>query len=720
MTIEGTFSWGKPGVPLLPQCLREHWASDIVPEFVAKELCLEIHSTYISLDINVWKEDMNEISNNLRSHILSLLSKQRKSIEILPAFYLIWPDELNPRDLPLLYRTKNCLEKSGFIDKAGIFNQILLKDLFRIKSMGVLSVLDFLCVSEAVIVNMNYRSGSKHDIIKLESIINKLWSRQIGGVDPRFYTLRLLGNKTLYNILNSIKDKSISTLDYNIALNAINDMPNVVRVMSSIEAMSLEESLKNFLSSISAYDKVRLDAIANRLGWAGNKPITLAEAGSQIQVTRERFRQLEAKIVKRLLLIPYPVFMPALDRALEILYNNSPLGIEQASNLLREKKICNCFFHTKSLIQTAILLKRKPSISTIMIRGHYIVVPKAISNTANIIVSIAQRQTYASGITNITEVLTEAFEKEINVNHKTIKKLIILYPDFEFLDNEWFTIFSKKQHKNRLRNTSRRILSISPIINLKTLREGLQRYYRFATYGGRRTWPLVVPPRYVLRQFFIRHPEFLIDDDDIVQHTKKLDYRKELSTTEQALVNTLKSSPCGILDRASCQRECMKMNIKENTCSIYLSSSPIIQHYGVDIWGLRGTKISPGAMEAVRAANSLRARERRVLNYGWTKSGSLWMSAKLPEFRQSLVLGVPSKIKRYVSGKTYLATDEAGKSCGNIYVNDNGSVYGFANYLRRKGADKGDIMIIKYDIVNNIVTLSVVSEEMSIEQNIDP
>jgi len=81
-------------------------------------------------------------------------------------------------------------------------------------------------------------------------------------------------------------------------------------------------------------------------------------------------------------------------------------------------------------------------------------------------------------------------------------------------------------------------------------------------------------------------------------------------------------------------------------------------HLGIDIWSLRGVRVDPAAVEAVRAANALRERERCVLNYGWTAEGQLWVAARLPATHGwNFVLGIPAAIRQYLASSQFSMAD---------------------------------------------------------------
>jgi hypothetical protein len=115
------------------------------------------------------------------------------------------------------------------------------------------------------------------------------------------------------------------------------------------------------------------------------------------------------------------------------------------------------------------------------------------------------------------------------------------------------------------------MLSVASPIELGVIREGLRREYRYRGYRGVKTWSLLVPPRSVLRAYYEAHPEFIVEDGEMVKPVEPLDYRIELALNDAILVDVLRSSPACVLDRASLASECIRRSMNVNTFSLYLT-----------------------------------------------------------------------------------------------------------------------------------------------------
>jgi hypothetical protein len=285
------------------------------------------------------------------------------------------------------------------------------------------------------------------------------------------------------------------------------------------------------------------------------------------------------------------------------------------------------------------------------------------------------------------------------------------HPELESLTDDWFWHKAGVPERNRLRNITRKMLSVTSRIAVNELREGVHRHYKIRRTRGISDWPLLTPPRAVLHEFYRLHPEFSIDIDGFVTSVARLDSGQELNSTERVLLEVLRSSPACLLDRSSLEKECIDLGMNPNTFSQYLSSSPVISHIGIDMWSLRGTRLDPTAIEALRQANAERPNERRIIDHGWTEAGNLWLAARLPDSASHFVLAIPAAIRRFLKGRDFPATDEFGSAAGAVRVSDEGASYGYSPFLVRRGADTGDILLVSFRIGEGTSTLRLIDDE---------
>jgi len=488
----------------------------------------------------------------------------------------------------------------------------------------------------------------------------------------------------------------------------------IVRVktrLSELAGPTLEAALSGFVEHTTRLRGRKLQALVRRLGCGGEPPATLEEAASRIGVTRERLRQIQKRLTDRL--PHHPIFMPQLDAAIAVVREAAPVTVDRASELLRNKRVTAKPFHPKSLLAAAELCRRPRPFEIDSSSGVPRVVLEHRKDLERICFSVACKQAGASGATNIQEVLAEVMTKTpSNLEEKDLRRFLQDCSGLEFLSGDWFWHKDGVPDRNRLRNVTRKMLSVTSPIHVGELREGVQRHYRIRGSRGLARWPLVTPPRTILEAFYRTHPEFAVDSASQVSSVGQLDHRTELNPTERILLDVLRSSPACLLDYGSFGKACADYGMNPNTFSRYLSSSPVIAHLGTDLWSLRGIKVDAASVEVLRQANAARPRGRRIIDHGWTESGDLWFAARLPELQSSLVLGVPSAIRRFVAGREFPATDELGLTTGTVRLNAEGtSSYGYSAFLARCGADQDDVLLVVFKLTAGEATLRLISDE---------
>jgi len=123
------------------------------------------------------------------------------------------------------------------------------------------------------------------------------------------------------------------------------------------------------------------------------------------------------------------------------------------------------------------------------------------------------------------------------------------------------------------------------------------------------------------------------------------------------------------------------------------------------VWALRGTRVSATEVEALRRANPLQRRERRIDDCGWTPEGRVWIRVRLPRGSPSLVVGIPVSIKRYVCPGSYAAATVDGSHTSLIVADQGGLSWGYSRFLARTDADEGDVLVVEFDLVNQTASL---------------
>lgn len=75
------------------------------------------------------------------------------------------------------------------------------------------------------------------------------------------------------------------------------------------------------------------------------------------------------------------------------------------------------------------------------------------------------------------------------------------------------------------------------------------------------------------------------------------------------------------------------------------------------------------------------------------------------------MIGVPCTLKRYLVERSFQAVDKATRQTrGQVLINSHGSSFGYFPFLRRSGADAGDVLLAEFDLARETVTLSLEGE----------
>jgi hypothetical protein len=696
--------------------LRTAWRDEELPTWVAVELGLPPNSTFEALGVEVWSSAAS-FTDRLRNLLVWLVHSRDELISDLVVIDEPWPVALDVASIPWRSRTSNCLVKGEVVPRLKDLPSIRYRDLFGIQAMGALSILDFACTLEAAVdlyagrfgdAQMKTAPGGQDETAgePLLRALNQPWIDKISEADPRFAPLLPPGRGTLFERLEGLTSMPTDT-PAQLQERALADaIPAIERRVEQINNETLGQSLNGYLQALTGFDGKKLEAFSSRFGLTGRPPVTLQAAASMIGVTRERIRQIETKITK--LLPPHPVLMPALDAAISLLENNAPIDAETFGRLLVTSGLNREPFHPRALLSAAEMTGRIVNVKVTRAQGRDRFLASGAKDYSGKVISVASRQAEASGVSNVFEVSAELEAAGIAETPESVRSILQTYSDLSFLDTDWFWRPKTGTEWNRLRNLTRKMLSVATPMDLSDIREGVRRVFKYRGKRGNSGWPLLVAPRAILALFYEAHPEFVLRGG-LLESTVPLDYKRELSPSEQVMVEVLRSSPTGLLERASFEKSSIERGVGRETFSVFTSYSSVIEHVSTDVWTLRGLKIDPLAVEALRQANAERPREKRILAHGWSPNGHLWMSVRLRGGNG--VIGIPGTIRHLLSNRDFEAQGPLKAPIGTVRIDEDGTSWGYLPFLKRAGADDGDILLVDFDLTGGVATLSMSDDE---------
>jgi hypothetical protein len=719
---------------MLPRALAERWAGVSLPKWVAECCGLPVNASVGALAMADLPNDPP--ARAAVEFFLAELMRSRASeiavLQVFPPYVELTSDVIARADWSTRVRT--ALTLHGFKDNLTKLAHVTYGQLFRVRNLGMKSVIEIGLWADTVSghpqpVDQPAQRRillDEKDVESLRALAHAEWADLIFHSDPRFsdlvpndrqsVTLAGLAEALLLGVAAPTGSSQLQ-FPFAVPFSASDPasihtwLSEVTARAATLDAMPLENLLSDYLERVSNFRGARLEAILARLGWSGKAPITLEEAGKLLNVTRERIRQLEDKVRKKF--PTTPALMPAVIRALDKLVEVSPIETDKAAALLAKAGISRAAFSPEGLIAAAEDLGIDSPIQIVSAKGLQMVTRAA--NTAHVaaILKAARRKAGASGVVSSMDVAMHVTqETKVECTEAEVAKTLEASRRFRRIHESWYWATDIVAGRNRLINVCRGMLSVTSPLSVSSLRDGVKREYTFRnlSYSGR--YDLRVPPTDVLRAFLRDHPDFVVTSEDQVRYARTLDYRQELGQSDQVLVDVLRSSASTVLDRATILQQCVERGVNLQTASVGLSYSCIAEHVDTNIWTLRGADINPAAVEALRRANALRPRERRVRDFGWTPGGNLWVAAVIPPLVQTFVFGSPPGARSYVAGQKFAAFMHDGIPCGTIGITEDGTVYGFGTFQQISSCEPGDILVVEFNLSDRKATLILGDEEL--------
>lgn len=547
---------------------------------------------------------------------------------------------------------------------------------------------------------------------------------QIQNDDPRLSPWLVgisAGDETLQNVVENLLARRRDPYDVE---QAKQRLEKLCEHLTELSQQTIEDELQGIFESLSQgrqKSQRKLEVLGWRYGFDGNGGHTLQESGEHFKLTRERIRQI-CKPAEDALENCY-LFAPALERTLQWLEEQAPLPLDELGSRLKGESLTRSDLGFRALRRIAQLLQREMPFEAKMIGGAAFLGRTGVADEsegqgryaylAMRIRRLARRQVSrwgAATIEDITATLNQRLKNAVAaedataetsnadavesadaeatdaVDENLVKQVLKTQRDFTFLDDteNWFWLSSTK--RNGLVLQIEKVLAVAPRIGIADLRAGVSQHHRRQGFA---------PPQRVLLELCRQLPGFGVEGDTVFATTpRQLD--GALSPTERVLVNVLREHG-PIMSRAELERRCTTM--PQGTFYTYIRHSPGIEKFARGIYGLRGTPVEPGFIESIDPEWA--KRQTHVLkDYGWTSDGKAWIGYTLSEgMINSGLCSVPVAMRRYLQGEYSLLTSDGsyvGKwACG---PSRSGQARGIRPFLRRRGGEPGDTLLILVDL----------------------
>jgi hypothetical protein len=572
-------------------------------------------------------------------------------------------------------------------------------DLMSIPAIGVKSVLEFATIADIITSAPTPPTLDEKGRQMLTDAADEDWADRVAGDDPRFRDVLPAHPGTISQLI----EETINDPESQQARALAQSLAQVRARAEEIAAEPIDIAVKRLLASLGASDR-DVNLVVARYGWGGHPPRTLTDVGDTANLTRERVRQIVQKWSERL----KGAYLPQVENAVRILTDRAPITTDDAADLLIKAKLCTAPMHPRAVEDAAELAGYEVTFQIVSAEGAEYVQARGHEGVSQIF-HTARREAGRVGVSNVEEIEACLQAEDYQYTASTIRSALQSAEKFDFLIDDWFWVPGTPSDRNRLRNVTRRIIAVTPRLDVATIRHGVRRHYGFRRID-------LVPPTGVLTAFYRAHPEFVVNSDGTISSAFPLDYRNALGPAEQAFVEALRASPTGLLDRLELERAVTGRGVNANTFSVFSTYSPILDHPAVNVWCLRGQAINPAEIEALRTVAASRGRRKRTIEFGWDADGRLRLTADVANVNSAVVY-IPASISRYVAGRRFEARTQEGTPAGVIAVDESsGASWGYGPFLSRRGAEPGDALTVRFDLVDETVTLSLDDETALIEE----
>ena len=457
--------------------------------------------------------------------------------------------------------------------------------------------------------------------------------------------------------------------------------------------MTLEQDL---IHAFAGADHQRNQAILiEYYGWADGRRHTLTEIGTRFGVTRERVRQVCAKLTKHLE-DPATAPAPALDRALAMIDDLVPCSADRIEAELVAQGLTAIGMTIEAVAVGAKLLGRAVDFKVVKSETGRLVIRPEQYDDVLAAMDTAKKDVYFHGLATVQQIAEAvAAENKRKADSSLTRQTLMLMNGFCWLDEPtgWFHLASIQRHG--LPKAIDKVLAVAGRVTVAQLCKALSR--------NRRLWR-EPPPAKVLSAFCRQMPGVRITDDWIISDPPR-DWRKALTGVEAKLVEVLMAHG-PLMERGAMEDLCVAEGMNRFSFHAFISWSPVIVQYGHSIYGLLGAEVSSQRVKKMLVERRANHVNHRVLDrHGQTEDGRVWLSYRLSKAASTYaVITVPAALKTVVQGSFQLLSSD-GREIGTLATKD-GRAWGLGAFLRQQGASIGDRIVLTLDLEKRTAAVS--------------
>jgi hypothetical protein len=332
---------------------------------------------------------------------------------------------------------------------------------------------------------------------------------------------------------------------------------------------TLESELSDALRHVASERNRQL--VARHLGWDGQAPCSLADAGVQFQLTRERARQLFAAALPTL---RQSIIVPTLDAVLAFVKGQQGEPVSDVEQRLVQLGLMDRGITLHGVLRAAQVFRRRPTFQLNRIGDALFVGP--VWQVARIILNTAMKNVAHHGAARLSELRPRVSRSRRRaVDERLVRRILETRPDVRWLDDagEWFWLTFVS--RNRLLARVRKVLAVSQQIHVSKLHEAI----------SRDRLPLRLPEA-TLRSICAQLSWCRVSHQ-CVESSVVLRIEDVLSGAEAIVCIVLRDNG-GPLSVAKLETLCRGRGVKPDNLWRILSFSPVIERCGKGMYGLVG------------------------------------------------------------------------------------------------------------------------------------
>jgi hypothetical protein len=311
--------------------------------------------------------------------------------------------------------------------------------------------------------------------------------------DPRFRPL-LRGHHDLRSLVEDARPDDWYQID--------DILMDVESVRKGLNGLTLEGEVISILAAALGSKRAHhAEALGRRFGTDGEALATLDEVGRAVGVTRERIRQIQGTISSS----PVRLYAPAADTAVHLLDDMLPARPDEIGEVFAASGISHVArWRAKPLVGLLALTGRSITLDE---SEGLVAVASDVQATSRTL-PMARAVSNLSGSGDVTDVMLRLADEGRTPGADLVTLILRNSSEVHWFTSRRFWV-SHPEGRNRLVNTSLRILSVIQPQTMEDMLGGVERNFRWrASTGGDRFADIAVPNIDDLAAFYASHPAF--------------------------------------------------------------------------------------------------------------------------------------------------------------------------------------------------------------------